>query len=360
VIPIARRQRRGGRAVSSRPKSPEIEALIAAGKILLRGLAHLINGRDTTACNWFRMDARHTGIRWATGTCRSISARARSHRCRAQRCSWSGWCIRSADAIGLDNHASTAVGSVHLDRHTRWFTELFRPDGTHMPGRCQWRVRPPASRPRSGGPSCKPPALAATAQPARGAVATVAGPRTDIASSDSIWSWQRTSRQWCGPGHLGYVAMVARKAERAGRLTTLRVTTQNHCSVANLPCRNRREATLATGTPLRAHPEIATCFRPTWDCTSALRSMGCLIAGLAGSPLRAGCIIRTSMSRRVQRRSPARKLQGRIQPPSRRSVSHQRTAQANTAMRQSRSRNLHYRPPGDSAGHALSRRRPAR
>jgi hypothetical protein len=127
VIPIAPAAGSGRRGKEQQAELAEIEALIAAGKVLsTRIVRTVIDGRDTyrmqlhgpntntqvnktpldklihgmsTACNWSVMGGRPGGTRSATGKCPSTSARPRSRwpwsmSMARGRAGWSRWPIR--------------------------------------------------------------------------------------------------------------------------------------------------------------------------------------------------------------------------------------------------------------------------
>ena len=141
MIPIAAPAETGRRVKEKRAELAEIEALIAAGKVLsTRIVRPVINGRDT-----YRMqlvcDGRPTR-RHAVGDGRvSFDSGPSQIAVAVQRAdgSWLGWVEPLADAIRLDTmHLRRAQR--HLDRqHRAGSPDCFDRDGIHTTGRCGWQ-----------------------------------------------------------------------------------------------------------------------------------------------------------------------------------------------------------------------------
>jgi hypothetical protein len=141
VVPIAAPAASGRRGEEQQAELAEIEALIAAGKVLsARIVRTVINGRDT-----YRMQLvcdGHPTRRHSVGDGRvSVDLGPSEIAVAVQRGdgSWAGWVAPLADAIGLDT-AGLRRAQRHLDRqHRAGSPGCFHPDGTHKPGRCDWQ-----------------------------------------------------------------------------------------------------------------------------------------------------------------------------------------------------------------------------
>jgi putative transposase len=148
VIPVAPAAESGRRGREQQAELAEIEALIAAGKVLsTRIVRTVINGRDTyrlqLVCDG-RPTRRHPigegRVSFDLGP--SQIAVAVQHGDGA----WSGWVEPLADAIRLD--------TVRLRRHQRRLdrqhragsADCFDRDGTHKSGRCVWQRSHAATR----------------------------------------------------------------------------------------------------------------------------------------------------------------------------------------------------------------------
>ncbi|MDT5104698.1 MAG: hypothetical protein QOI25_2211 [Mycobacterium sp.] len=141
VIAIAAPAQSGRRGKEQQAELSEIEALIAAGKVLsARIVRTVINGRDT-----FRMqlvcDGRPTR-RHPVGDGRvSFDLGPSEIAVAVQRVdgTWAGWVEPLAERIRLDTARLRRVQR-HLDRqHRAGWPGCFKPDGTHQRGRCDWR-----------------------------------------------------------------------------------------------------------------------------------------------------------------------------------------------------------------------------
>jgi putative transposase len=140
VIPIAAPAQSGRRGKEQQVELAQIEALIAAGKVLhTRIVRTVINGRDT-----YRMQLvcdGHPTRRHPVGDGRvavdlgpSEIAIAVQHSDRT----WARWVEPLADRIRLDT-ARLRRAQRHVDRqHRAGSPGCFHADGTHQSGRCDW------------------------------------------------------------------------------------------------------------------------------------------------------------------------------------------------------------------------------
>jgi hypothetical protein len=141
VVPIAAPAASGRRGEEQQAELAEIEALIAAGKVLsTRIVRTVIDGRDT-----YRMQLvcdGHPTRRHSVGDGRvSVDLGPSEIAVAVQRGdgSWAGWVAPLADAIGLDT-AGLRRTQRHLDRqHRAGSPGCFHADGTHRPGGCDWQ-----------------------------------------------------------------------------------------------------------------------------------------------------------------------------------------------------------------------------
>ncbi|MDT5278919.1 MAG: hypothetical protein QOJ20_114 [Mycobacterium sp.] len=141
VIPIAEPAQSGRRGKEQQVELAEIEALIAAGKVLsTRIVRTVIDGRDT-----YRMQLvcdGHPPRRHPVGGGRVSFDLGPSEIAVAVERSdgtWIGWEQPLADRIRLDTARLRRVQR-HLDRqHRAGSPGCFRPDGTHKPGPCDWQ-----------------------------------------------------------------------------------------------------------------------------------------------------------------------------------------------------------------------------
>lgn len=148
VIPVAPVAASGRRGREQQTELAEIEALIAAGKVLsTRIVRTVIAGRDT-----YRMQLVCDGgptKRHEVGAGRvSFDLGPRQIAVAVQHGdgSWEGWVEPLADAIELDT-ARLRRAQRHLDRqHRSGSPECFRADGTHKWVRCGWRRSAAAQR----------------------------------------------------------------------------------------------------------------------------------------------------------------------------------------------------------------------
>ena len=141
VIPVAAPAQSGRRGTKQQAELAEIEALIAAGKVRFTRIVHtVINGRNT-----YRMQLVMDGYptpRHSTGGGRvSFDLGLNEIAVAVERSDGtrSGWVEPLAQGISLDT-VRLRREQRHLDRqHRAGSPGCFNSDGTHMPGRCDWR-----------------------------------------------------------------------------------------------------------------------------------------------------------------------------------------------------------------------------
>jgi hypothetical protein len=141
LIAIAEPARSGRRGKEQQAELAEIEALIAAGKVLSSRIVRtVINGRDT-----YRMQLVMDGSpsrRHPVGDGRvSFDLGPSTIAVAVERTdgAWAGWVEPLADQISLDA-ARLRREQRRLDRqHRDGSPGCFHPDGTHKPGRCDWQ-----------------------------------------------------------------------------------------------------------------------------------------------------------------------------------------------------------------------------
>jgi putative transposase len=152
VIPIAAAAQTGRRCREQLAELAQIEALIAAGKVLsTRIVRTVINGRDT-----YRMQLvcdGHPTRRHRVGDGRVSFDLGPSEIAVAveQRDGiWTGWTESLADRIRL-NEGRLRRAQRRVDRqHCAGSPGCFNLDGTHKPGRCEWRHSRAAKRSATG------------------------------------------------------------------------------------------------------------------------------------------------------------------------------------------------------------------
>jgi putative transposase len=184
VIATATPDQTGRRGKEQQAELAEIEALIAAGRVLsARIVRTVINGRDNyrmqMVCDGFPTQRHTVGdgrVSFDLGPSQIAVAVERSDR------SWAGWVEPLADQIRL-NTVRLRRGQRHVDRqHRAGSPECFNPDGTHKTGRCYWRQR----------------SRAAHAAP-RWWLSSIAGSRSTVRRCMGRWPtgcWP-TARMWC-------------------------------------------------------------------------------------------------------------------------------------------------------------------
>jgi putative transposase len=141
VIPIAAAAHTGRRGKEQQTELAEIEALIAAGKVLhTRIVRTVIDGRDT-----YRMQLVIAGPppqRHPVGDGRvSFDLGPSMIAVAVERVdgAWVGWVEPLADRVSLDT-TRLRREQRRLDRqHRAGSPECFNPDGSHQPGRCEWQ-----------------------------------------------------------------------------------------------------------------------------------------------------------------------------------------------------------------------------
>jgi hypothetical protein len=141
ILPIAAPAESGRPGKEQQAELVEIEALIAAGRVLsTRIVRTVINGRDTYRMQ-FVCDGPPTR-RHPVGDGRvSFDLGPSEIAVAVQRANgtWSGWVEPLADRIRLDT-VRLRRAQRQLDRqHRAGSPGCFNPDGTHQPGRCTWQ-----------------------------------------------------------------------------------------------------------------------------------------------------------------------------------------------------------------------------
>lgn len=344
VIPIAAPAASGRRGGEQRTEIAEIEALIAAGKVLsARIVRTVINGCDTyrmqLVCDG-RPSRRHPvrdgHVSFDLGPSQIAVAVESSDG------SWSGWVEPLADAIGSDTMRLRRAQR-HLDRqHRAGSPQCFRPDGTHMAGRCQWR-RSAAAQHTGVGVAELHRRLAAHRATLHGALANRLLARGTAIACERLdyVSWQKNfprSVRDRAPGLL--VAMVRRKAESAGGAPLYEYNPRTTALSQTCLCGDRKKKALSQ----RVH-RCGCGITEDRDLFSAylglhVRTEVDGVDRLDLQAAREGWLHHQDVdeSPRSSRRAPARKRQGRRHPPSRRSVARIiARRKAKTVMRQSRS-----------------------
>lgn len=152
VIPIATPARSGRRGNEQQAELAEIEALIAAGRVLsTRIVRTVIGGRDTYRMQMV-MDGPPTQ-RHPVGDGRvSFDLGPSSIAVAVQRAdgAWAGWVELLAEQISCDT-AGLRRGQRRLDRqHRAGSPDCFLPDGSHAPGRCGWQRSRGAEHTKAG------------------------------------------------------------------------------------------------------------------------------------------------------------------------------------------------------------------
>lgn len=249
VIPVAPAAGGGRRGREQAAEFADIEALIAAGKVLsTRIVRTVINGRNT-----YRMQLVCAGrptARHAVGQGRvsfdlgpSQIAVAVEH----TDGSWSGWVEPLADQIRLDT-ARLRRAQRHLDRqHRAGSPECFRPDGTHAWVRCGWR-RSAAARRTAAQVAELHRRLAEHRKTLHGMLANqLLGHGTDIACERLNYvAWQKNfprSVRDRAPGLL--VDVLRRKAESAGGTPLYEYSPYTTALSQTCLCGNRKKKLLS-------------------------------------------------------------------------------------------------------------------
>lgn len=341
IAPLARGGRRGREQVA---ELAEIEALIAAGKVLsTRIVRTVINGRAT-----YRMqlvcDGRptqrheHGDGRVSFDLGPSQIAVAVEH----TDGSWSGWVQPLADAIQLDTMRLRRVQR-HLDRqHRAGSPECFNADGVHIAGRCGWR-RSAAARQATIHVTELHRRLAEHRKTLHGALANrLLAHGTDIACERLDYvSWQKNfprSVRDRAPGLL--VEVLRRKAESAGGTPLYEYSPRTTALSQTCLCGNRKKKPLAQ----RVH-RCDCGVKEDRDLFSAYLGLHVRTVVDGGDRLdlpsaNSGWGHHQDVDEppKSSRSTQVRKRRGRAHPPSRRSVARiNARRKANTVMRQSRS-----------------------
>jgi len=344
VIATAAPVHSGRRGKVQQAELAEIEALIAAGKVLsTRIVRAVIDGRDTYRMQFVcggRPTRRHPvgdgRVSFDLGP--SQIAIAVQHRDG----SWEGWIEPLADAIGLDT-ARLRRTQRNLDRqHRAGSPDCFDPGGTHKWVRCGWQ-RSAAARQTGVRLAELHRRLAEHRRTLHGALANrLLGHGTDVACEKLDYvSWQKNfprSVRDRAPGLL--VEMMGRKAESAGGNRLYEYSSFTTALSQTCLCGKRKKKPLAQ----RIH-RCACGITDDRDLFSAYLGLH-VHAQVDGSDrldlqaAQQGWLHRHDVdgSPKSSRSALARKRRGRRHPPARRSVARIKARrQAKTMMRQSRS-----------------------
>lgn len=344
VVPIAPAAASGQRGTAQQSELGEIEALIAAGKVLsTRIVRTVIGGRDTyrmqLVCDG-RPTRRHPigdgQVSFDLGPSQIAVAVARADG------SWSGWVEPLAEAIGVDTMRLRRTQR-HLDRQHRAGSPVcFSGDGVHATGRCVWQ-RSAAAQQTTIAVAELHRRLAAHRKTLHGALANrLLGYGTDIACERLDYvSWQKNfprSVRDRAPGLL--VEMLRRKAESAGGRRLYEYNPRTTALSQTCLCGNREKK------PLSQRVHRCECgMREDRDLFSAylglhVRSQADGVDRLDLQAANNGWLHHHDVDEppKSSRSAPAHKRRGRRHPPSRRSVARIKARRkAKTMMRQSRS-----------------------
>jgi putative transposase len=344
VVPIVPSAASGRRGKEQQAELAEIEALIAAGKVLsTRIVRTVINGRDTyrlqLVCDG-RPTRRHPvgdgQVSFDLGPSQIAVAVSRADG------SWSGWVEPLADAIRLDTMRLRRTQR-HLDRqHRAGSPECFDRDGVHRTGRCVWQ-RSAAAQQTAIRVAELHRRLAEHRKSLHGALGNrLLGHGTDIACERLDYvSWQKNfprSVRDRAPGLL--VDMLRRKAESAGGQQLYEYNPRTTALSQTCLCGNRKKK------PLSQRVHRCECgIREDRDLFSAYLGLHVRteVDGVDRLDLQAaqrGWLHHHDVdeSPKSSRSALARKRRGRRRPPSRRSVARIKARRkAKAVMRQSRS-----------------------
>jgi putative transposase len=344
VVPIVPSAASGRRGKEQQAELAEIEAPIAAGKVLsTRIVRTVINGRDTyrlqLVCDG-RPTRRHPvgdgQVSFDLGPSQIAVAVSRADG------SWSGWVEPLADAIRLDTMRLRRTQR-HLDRqHRAGSPECFDRDGVHRTGRCVWQ-RSAAAQQTAIRVAELHRRLAEHRKSLHGALGNrLLGHGTDIACERLDYvSWQKNfprSVRDRAPGLL--VDMLRRKAESAGGQQLYEYNPRTTALSQTCLCGNRKKK------PLSQRVHRCECgIREDRDLFSAYLGLHVRteVDGVDRLDLQAaqrGWLHHHDVdeSPKSSRSALARKRRGRRRPPSRRSVARIKARRkAKAVMRQSRS-----------------------
>ena len=340
VVAIAAPAQTGRRGREQRAELAEIEALIAASKVLsTRIVRTVINGRDS-----YRMQMvcdGHPTQRYPVGDARvSFDLGPSQIAVTVERSdgSWAGWVEPLADRVRCNTVRLRRVQR-RLDRqHRAGSPGCFNPDGTHKPGRCDWK-RSCAAKRTIAGVAEQHRRLSEHRKTLHGALANrLLAHGADVACEKLDYvSWQKNfprSVRDRAPGLL--VEMMRRKAESAGGDRLYEFSTKTTALSQTCLCGNRKKKPLSQ----RVH-----------RCECGIKEDRDLFSAYLGLHVHKGAdgLDRLDLEAANQgwllhrhdvdgRRGPAAAVsnrRGRRHPPSRRSVARIKARRA--AKRQSRS-----------------------
>lgn len=344
VVPVAAPAAAGRRGKEQQVELAEIEALIAAGKVLsARIVRTVIDGRDTYRMQLVcdgpptrRHSVGYSRVSFDLGPSQIAVAVQRSDG------SWTGWVEPLADAIRLDTMRLRRAQR-HLDRqHRAGSPECFHPNGTHATARCGWRRS--ATAQQTANQVCElHRRLAEHRKTLHGALVNrllVHGTEIACENLDYV-SWQKNfprSVRDRAPGLL--VEMVRRKAESAGGRPLYEYNPHTTALSQTCLCGTKKKKPLSQ----RTH-RCACGVTEDRDLFSAylglhVRAQADGVDRLDLPSAREGWGRRQDVdeSPKSSRSASARKRRGRRHPPSRRSVARiNARRKAKAVMRQSRS-----------------------
>lgn len=345
VVAIALPAASARRGTEQQTELAEIEALIAAGKVLsTRIVRTVINGRDTyrmqLVCDG-RPTRRHPigdgQVSFDLGPSQIAVAVSRGDG------SWSGWVEPLADAIGLDTMRLRRAQR-RLDRqHRAGSPECFRADGMHKTGRCGWQRRSHSAKRSATRVAELHRRLAEHRKSLHGALGSrLLGHGSQIACERLDYvAWQKNfprSVRDRAPGLL--VEMMRRKAESAGGQQLYEYNPRTTALSQTCLCGTKKKK------PLSQRTHRCGCgITEDRDLFSAylglhVRTAADGVDRLDLPSARQGWGHRQDVdeSPKSGRSAQARKRRGHRHPPSRRSVARIKARRkAKTVMRQSRS-----------------------
>ena len=339
VVAIAGPAQTGRRGKEQRAELAEIEALIAACKVLsTRIVRNVINGRDT-----YRMQLvcdGHPTRRHPVGDGRvSFDLGPSEIAVSVQRSdgTWMGWIEPLADRIRL-NTVRLRRRQRHLDRQHRASSPgCFNPDGTHKPGGCGWQ-RSYAAKHTTAVVAEQHRRLGEHRKTLHGALVNRLFTRGAEVACEKLnyVSWQKNfprSVRDRAPGLL--VEMMRRKAESAGGNRLYEFNPKTTALSQTCLCGNRKKKLLSQ----RVH-RCECGIKEDRDLFSAYLGLhvGRCDDGLDRLDLEAanhGWLCRQDVDGRRGPAAAVSNRRGRRHPPSRRSVARIKARRA--AKRQSRS-----------------------